>query len=259
MWYLLWVLALACSITERPLVVVPPEQSKKTESGVSYQVLKRGRGPIPDPGSHATVRYRQWNISKKGSDNEHVSRRIGTFPVSHASRMWQEGLSVAKKGGRYRFWFSSDWQDTASTVVLEFELLSFETPAPFLQPPASLTPPADAIRTDSGLAYKRIKEGSGKKSPARDAHVTVHYTGWKRDGSRIDSSILRGEALSFPLQKVIAGWREGLMLMKKGEKILLWIPENLAYGTNPREGAPRGDLIFMIELLDFKHVGSAAE
>ena len=158
-----------------------------------------------------------------------------------------------RKGGRYRFWLPADWNDTSlgATSIFEIELLSFEIAKNPLQPPQDLVPPKDARFTPSGLAYKRLKKGKGKDSPKIDSIVTVHYTGWKSDGTRIDSSFLRAKSMSFPLKKVVAGWREGLQLMKKGEKTIFWIPERLAYGENPRPGAPKGDLVFMVELLSF--------
>jgi peptidylprolyl isomerase len=68
-----------------------------------------------------------------------------------------------------------------------------------------------------------------------------------------DSSVLRGEPITFPLNGVIPGWTEALQLMVLGEKRRLWIPAALAYGTNPRPGAPAGDLVFDVELLDIVH------
>jgi peptidylprolyl isomerase len=111
-------------------------------------------------------------------------------------------------------------------------------------------PPKDAQKTASGLVSKVISKGTGKAHPKATEQVKVHYTGWTKDGKMFDSSVTRGEPLTFPLDKVIKGWTEGLQLMVVGEKRRLWIPGALAYGDHPRMGAPAGDLVFDVELLD---------
>ena len=81
----------------------------------------------------------------------------------------------------------------------------------------------------------------------------MHYTGWTTDGNRFDSSRERGNPAEFSLRGVIAGWTEGLQLMKVGSKYKFVIPSDLAYGPNPRRGSPippNATLIFEVELLD---------
>jgi len=117
-------------------------------------------------------------------------------------------------------------------------------------PPDVAAPPADAKRTASGLASKVIKAGSGKTHPEATDMVEVHYTGWTTDGKMFDSSIKRGRTATFPLNRVIAGWTEGVQLMVTGEKRRFWIPEALAYQGRP--GAPQGMLVFDVELVSIK-------
>jgi FKBP-type peptidyl-prolyl cis-trans isomerase len=112
--------------------------------------------------------------------------------------------------------------------------------------------PEDAKKTDSGLASKVLSEGKGDKKPTADDTVEVHYSGWTTDGELFDSSVARGEPISFPLNRVIKGWSEGVQLMVEGEKRRFWIPAELAYGENPGGGRPGGMLVFDIELLDIK-------
>jgi FKBP-type peptidyl-prolyl cis-trans isomerase len=80
--------------------------------------------------------------------------------------------------------------------------------------------------------------------------VKVHYSGWTTDGKLFDSSVMRDEAIVFPLNRVIPGWTEGVQLMVEGEKRRLWIPAKLAYGESPPPGAPAGMLVFDVELLE---------
>lgn len=110
-----------------------------------------------------------------------------------------------------------------------------------------------AKKTESGLAYKIITEGTGKQPKAEDM-VEVHYHGTLMDGTVFDSSVERGKRVSFPLNRVIKGWTEGLQLIKEGGKIKLVIPSDLAYGDH---GAPPkipggSVLIFEVELFSAK-------
>jgi FKBP-type peptidyl-prolyl cis-trans isomerase len=110
-------------------------------------------------------------------------------------------------------------------------------------------PPADAKKTASGLASKVIKAGTGTAHPGPTSSVTVHYTGWTTDGQMFDSSVVRKQPATFPLNRVIPGWTEGVQLMVVGETRRFWIPGALAYDSAPRPGAPKGMLVFDVELL----------
>ncbi|HLX07724.1 MAG TPA: FKBP-type peptidyl-prolyl cis-trans isomerase [Thermoanaerobaculia bacterium] len=113
-------------------------------------------------------------------------------------------------------------------------------------------PPADAAVTASGLASKVLQPGAGSDHPLATDKVKVHYTGWTTDGKMFDSSVARGRPAVFELDKVIAGWTEGVQLMVEGEKRRLWIPEKLAY--RGMAGKPAGMLVFDVELLDVLHL-----
>ena len=106
------------------------------------------------------------------------------------------------------------------------------------------------VVTDSGLQYQVLLEGEGAMPAATDT-VTVHYHGTTMDGSVFDSSVERGEPTQFPLNGVIAGWTEGVQLMRIGSKYKFFIHPDLAYGT---QGAgqligPNDALIFEVELI----------
>ena len=109
-------------------------------------------------------------------------------------------------------------------------------------------PPAEAEKTDSGLASVVLEKGRGRRHPGRYDAVTVHYSGWTTEGINFDSSVVKGEPSQFRLNQVIKGWKEGLRLMVKGEKRRFWVPEELAY--KGRRGRPQGMLVFDVELLD---------
>ena len=125
-----------------------------------------------------------------------------------------------------------------------------QTPAapPDQLPASEVTPPADAEKSATGLISKLVTRGSGTEKPAATDIVTVNYTGWASDGLLFDSSIVRKAPSTFPLDRVMAGWRECVQLMTIGEKRRCWVPESLAY--KGQAGRPRGTVLFEIELLD---------
>lgn len=119
-------------------------------------------------------------------------------------------------------------------------------------PPDVAAPPANAVKTASGIAYKVITVGLGSIHPSPRNQVRVHYSGWTTDGKLFDSSVQRGEPTTFLVDQVIPGWTEILQLMVVGEKVRVWIPGNLAYDNSQRDDAPKGMLVFEIELLDIR-------
>lgn len=105
--------------------------------------------------------------------------------------------------------------------------------------------------TASGLQYEVLESVAEGESPVLTSNVNVHYHGTTIDGGVFDSSVERGQPISFPLGAVIEGWQEGLQLMKVGEKFKFFIPEDIAYGDfSPSAAIPAGStLIFEVELI----------
>ncbi len=108
----------------------------------------------------------------------------------------------------------------------------------------------DVTTTASGLQYQVLTVGKGK-TPTTNDQVTVHYTGKLLDGTEFDSSVRRGSPATFGVTQVIAGWTEALQLMREGDKWVLFIPENLAYGDRGAGSQipPYATLVFEIELI----------
>ena len=121
---------------------------------------------------------------------------------------------------------------------------------PIPAPADVAAPPDDAERTASGIASKVLTPGTGTDRPTALSSVTVHYTGWTTDGKMFDTSRQSGAPATFPLNRVIKGWTEGVQLMVVAEKRRFWIPVELAY--NNRAGRPQGMLVFDIELLQIQ-------
>ncbi|MBS0195405.1 MAG: FKBP-type peptidyl-prolyl cis-trans isomerase [Planctomycetes bacterium] len=130
-------------------------------------------------------------------------------------------------------------------------------------PKAAETPSAPAAdkkaespnvqKLPNGLQIEDLKVGEGDPCPA-DATVTIHYRGTLLNGKEFDSSYNTGQPATFPLKRLIQGWQEGIPGMKKGGKRKLTIPYAMAYGAagSPPDIPPKSDLIFEIELFDFK-------
>ena len=109
---------------------------------------------------------------------------------------------------------------------------------------------AKETKTASGIVITTLKEGSGA-SPKSSETVKVHYRGTLTDGKEFDSSYTRGQPASFPLNRVIPCWTEGVQTMKVGGKAKLVCPPNLAYGSRGAPGIPADStLIFEVELLE---------
>jgi FKBP-type peptidyl-prolyl cis-trans isomerase FkpA len=112
--------------------------------------------------------------------------------------------------------------------------------------------------TESGLQYEVLSQGEGAKPVATDV-VKVHYKGTLLDGTEFDSSYSRNEPTTFPLNRVIPGWTEGLQLMPVGSKYKFTIPSDLAYGDRDLGKIPANStLIFEVELLEIQNDAEAA-
>jgi FKBP-type peptidyl-prolyl cis-trans isomerase len=238
-------------------VAAAPANAIVTASGLAYKVIKPGsEDRQPKAGSRVEVHYTGWTTDGEMFDSSHKRNKTTKFGLNQVIAGWTEGLQLMKVGETTRFWIPEELAykgrpgKPAGMLVFDVELVDIEQSMSdkYPAPPDVSASPADAKRTKSGLTYKVLKAGEGKANPGKTDKVKVHYTGWQTDGTTFDSSHKRGKPAEFPLNRVIAGWTEGVQLMTVGEKTRFWIPEDLAYQGKP--GRPQGMLVFDIELLE---------
>jgi len=260
-------LALALSITARaetvmpetpPDVKAPPADASKTASGLHSKIIKPGKGDKkPAAADTVTVHYSGWTTDGKLFDSSVKRGQPTSFPLNGVIKGWTEGLQLMVEGEKRRFWIPANLAygenpgggRPGGTLVFDVELLTIkQAPKPPKTPDDVAKAPDSADKTASGIASRVLTKGTGTAHPKATDQVEVHYSGWTTDGKLFDSSVMRGETITFPLNRVIPGWTEGVQLMVEGEKRRLWIPAKLAYGENPPPGAPAGTLVFDVEL-----------
>jgi FKBP-type peptidyl-prolyl cis-trans isomerase len=230
-------------------VAAPPADAIKSKSGLESKVLKPGNGQIhPGKDEVVTIDYTAWTADGKMVDSSQVHGQPSTLGVKRMLPGLGEGVQLMVVGESRRLWIPESLaykgQQGKPQGMLVFDVTLVDLPT---RAPADVkAPPAGAAKTKSGLVYTVLQPGTGTRHPKRSDVVTVNYTGWTTDGRMFDSSLVRGAPSSFPLDRVIDGWTEGMELMVEGEKVRFWIPEHLAYkGNQP----PFGTLVFDIELI----------
>ena len=233
-------------------LAAPPATAEVSESGLASQVLQAGSGDRhPGPAAWVRVHYSGWTGDGELFDSSVESGKSLTVPLDRVLAGWSEGLQLMVEGEKRRLWIPQELayrgQPDRPRGMLVFDIELLEIVDPPVAPADVAAPPADAEVHKRGLASKRLRAGGGERHPKSSSTVTVHYTGWKTDGTMFDSSVKRGQKASFPLNRVIKGWTEGLQLMVVGEKRRFWIPANLAYGEN---GRVPGMLVFDVELFE---------
>jgi peptidylprolyl isomerase len=234
-------------------VTAAPADAATTASGLASKVLAPGTGTEhPVPTDLVKVNYTGWTTDGKMFDSSVARHRPTVLPLGKVIAGWAEGIPLMVVGEKRRFWIPAKlaYEGKAGKpqgmLVFDVELLDILRVPPV--PADVAAPPADAQRSKSGLAWKVLKPGTGTAHPKATSTVRVHYTGWTTDGKMFDSSLAKGTPSTFELNKVVAGWTEGLQMMTEGESRRFWIPSRQAY--DGAAGKPKGMLVFDITLLE---------
>lgn len=234
-------------------VAAPPPDAKKTASGLAYKILSEGTGTEhPTANDSVKVNYTGWTTDGATFDTTD-GNPPRTFAVGKVIPGWTEGMQLMKVGDKARFWIPEELaykgRKGAPQGMLVFDVDLVEIIAAPKTPEDVAAPPDDAKKTKSGLAYKLLEAGDGTDKPRAWDRVKVDYSGWTTDGNMFDSSVQKGRPATFEVGKVIPGWTEGLQLMRVGDTMRFWIPEELAYKGKP---GPQGMLVFDVKLLELE-------
>lgn len=229
-------------------VAAAPADAAKTATGLATKVVTPSTSKDhPTKDDLVMVHYTGWKTDGTMFDSSVTAGKPAVFPVNRVIAGFSQGIQLMVPGEKRRLWIPEalaykGTREPKGMLVFDVELIGMPN-----RPPGDVkAPPADAQKTESGLAYKVLKQGVGGRRPKTSNQVTVHYTGWTTDGKMFDSSVVRGEPTTFPVDGVIPGWSEGVKLMVEGEKTRFWIPEKLAYEGKQ---APYGALVFDVELI----------
>ena len=179
-------------------------------------------------------------------DPEIMNRGIQDALGGNAPQMTEEAMDKARAGLQQRIQASQKAQAEKSAADLQ------AAGKAFLE---ANKKKAGVVTLPSGLQYQVIRAGKGKQPGPKDV-VTVNYRGTLIDGTEFDSSYRRNQPATFPLDRVIPGWTEGLQHMKEGAKYKLFIPSDLAYGENGR--LANQTLVFEVELISVQPANAKA-
>ena len=261
---LLLVLALPVAAQVKPLPApspldAPPKDAIETATGIYYKVLK----PAPAPVTHTRGDFIEFTVNVWSADGEtRINGQQAGKILTSMRRLVNEQPAMVRVikstpiGETRRWWVDAERMKPGYPGMPDlahvFDITVHGEKDPTRAPPDVAAPPADAIRTASGLAYKVLERGKrAPGTPSAMDHVRVHYTGWTPAGQVFDSSLHKDKPATFPLQNLIAGWREGILLMQRGDSFRFWIPGHLAYDNVPGNQAPKGMLVFDVTLLAF--------
>lgn len=240
---------------------IKPNVEYTTASGLKYKITEQGKGIKAAVGSTVTVHYTGTLTDGKKFDSSKDRGQPFSFKlgIGQVIKGWDEGIALLHVGDKAvltipaELGYGSQNAGTIppnSTLIFEVELLDVKEPVkPWV------LKKSDTLTTASGLQYIIVERS--KSDTAAQAvsgkNVSVHYTGFLTDGKVFDSSVERGEPISFPLGqgRVIRGWDEGIALMKVGDKMRLIIPPHMGYGERGAGGVipPNAILIFDVELM----------
>ena len=247
-----------------------------TESGLQYIVLSSGDETGTSPGPTDKAKH-HFEIRKPSTgarlDSSFSNPRPETMEVGTLLPGWAEALQLMRPGDDWLVYLPSELAfgergtqggpiGPNEDIVLRLNLI--ETVVPEVSDSAAwdkYTPwnsdLEEVRKTDSGLEYIILEEGDNSKpSPTTANRVEVYYEGRIAEGGAVfDSSYARGEPIEFGVTQVIKGWTEALQLMHPGDRWLVYLPADIAYGDSPRPGGiikPGDDLIFEVQLMDVR-------
>lgn len=245
-----------------PFTVAETETIEQSTSGLSWTIVKEGKGKKLESGMKVKVHYTGFFDDMTLFDsslerNQPIEITLGRGMVI---RGWEEGLSYLRVGDKARLWIPYQLAygeqgrgPIPARADLIFDVEVIEASDITRAKPYSVAG-KDTLSTESGLQYIIVSQGAGNYPDTGDI-VQVHYSGYLTDGTLFDSSIERDQPFRFVLGQgqVISGWDEGVALMQKGAKYRFIVPPDMAYGDRATGPIPASStLIFDVELLEIE-------
>ena len=238
-----------------PDVAAPPAAAVRSPTGLASKLLRQGRNDErPRSWDFVELAYTGWTTNGVMFATTQ-NREPAEMTVDRMIPAWQEIVPQMRVGERRRLWVPEALAAhgaagmPAGTLVFDLELLEIERQTrPPSAPKDVAAAPANATRTESGLAFRVLKKGRGKAHPAADSRVRIHYDGFTADGAVFESTRRRGMPDTIRITQTIAGMREALLSMVEGEKRRCWIPPVLGYAD--RSDGPAGAIVVDLELLE---------
>ncbi len=233
--------------TPPPDVAEVPDDATRTDSGLAFRVLTPGSSDErPGPNDLVSVHFSGWTTRGVLVESSLAENRPWNFQVNLSAPGLAEALVSMQVGEKRRLWVPAELatfegRTPQGMLVYDLELLGIST-AP--TPPSGWTAPEKATRSDTGLAWQRIREGWGRQSPGPEDRVIVDYTLWTADGVIRASSQRRGEPETLEMRQMGGGTSEALQAMVPGERRWLWVP-----GELEEPGLDEDDQIWNLELI----------
>ncbi len=227
-----------------------PAEAENLDKGLRILRIEESKTvDKPEIQDVVTIEFTSWDQAGKILDSSIWSPGPTTVELKAVPEGMRVAMLAMSVGELFRMWIPKELHDGESPIVTEMRLLTIDRrPKPIPAPEDVAHAPKKAKKTKSGIRYVILgRKASSRKKPKSTSKVKVHYTGWTTDGVMFDSSVTKGKPASFPLDRVIPGWTEGLQLMRPGQRFRFWIPEALAYQGRP--GSPAGILVFDVELI----------
>ena len=238
-------------------VAAPGAGVRAAPSGLAGKILARGHGRARAQSNDCVkVHYTGW----RRDGLMIASSRREELPEVQCLRRVSPGVAEALRamavGEQRRIWVPARLaagpgreDETAPPVAVTYDLELVGIIKAPATPPHLQAPPPRALRTPSGVALQVLQPGTGAAHPAAGSHVTVHMSGWRPDGTLVESTRMADHAAAFVVRELLPGLAEVVERMVVGQRVRAWIPSALAYGDKPRRGQPAGPLVYEIELL----------